>query len=95
MDSNLLPLREKYEEAQTSLKQESSPSKKQAFVTAAYNYGHAIEYSDSVTDPRVKYRAALLLYSQALKVDPSDKQSKSERDQIVRIYTSMGMPVPK
>jgi hypothetical protein len=49
---------------------------------------------DTVASPRIKYRAALKDYRQALKFDPANKLAKSNKDLIEGIYKSMGRPVP-
>lgn len=61
---------------------------------AEYDYGHAREF-DTGLSPREKYRAALLAFREALKLNPNLKPARQDADQIERIYKMMGRPVPK
>lgn len=67
---------------------------KAAFVKATVVYGHESMTSPDL-DARVKYRKALRLYREALKLDPKNPVAKQEHDLIVSIYKQMGRPVPK
>jgi hypothetical protein len=96
LDPSLGPLKQSYEAAEAAYKKNSKDAAvKKSYVEATYAYGHAIEYSDKVDQPSVKYRASLLLYRKALAADPAHADSIREKQQIESIYQSMGMPVPK
>ena len=66
---------------------------KKDFVAAAVVYGHESMISPALA-PRVKYKQALSIYREALKLDPTNKVAKSESDTIIAIYKQMGRPVP-
>lgn len=94
-DKALVPLAEAFTKSEAKLKADpKDAAAKKAFVEAAYNYGHAAEYSDAL-GPRVKYRAALYLYRKALATDPQHAPSVKEKDQIEQIYAGMPGGVPK
>lgn len=73
-------------------KPKSAPLKK-AYVEATVRYGTA-SMMLPVLDRKIKYRQALNLYREALKLDPTNKEAINNRDMIVSIYKSMGRPVP-
>jgi hypothetical protein len=96
LDPSLAPLQKAYESADAAYKKNSKDAAvKKTYVEAAYTYGHAIEYSEKVDQPAVKYRASLLLYRKALAADPAHADSIREKKQIESIYQGMGMPVPQ
>lgn len=66
---------------------------KKSFVDAAVVYGHESMVSP-VLPPRIKYKQALSIYREALKLDPKNKVAKSESDMIIAIYKQMGRPIP-
>lgn len=70
-----------------------SPTTKKAYVSATVKYGTACMNSDAL-DRKVKYKKALQLYREALKVDPSNKEAKENAKMIEDVYRSMGRPVP-
>jgi hypothetical protein len=70
------------------------PASKKKFVAATVKFGTAAMMSD-VLDRKLKYRKALHLYREALKLDPANKEAKNNSDMIVSIYKSMGRPVPQ
>jgi hypothetical protein len=93
-DKSLAPLAAAYAKAEAGLKKAPKDAgAKKAFVEAAYTYGHAAEYSDTL-GPRVKYRSALYLYRKALGVDPQHAPSLKEKEQIEQIYAGMPGGVP-
>ena len=47
-----------------------------------------------VLDRKVKYKMALHVYREVLKVDPAQPEAKKNSDMIVKIYKSLGRPVP-
>lgn len=65
-----------------------------AFVVATDRYATATMNAPSLP-PRMKYPAALRLYREALKVEPTNREAKNNSDMIVSIYKSMGRPIPK
>ncbi len=89
-DSTLRPFNARYKSAEANLENHpSSVSAQQAYVRATYAYAHDIEYVSSL-DPVIRYRAALLLYERALKVEPKDPKCLKEYNLIVSIYQTMG-----
>lgn len=49
---------------------------------------------DAKAGQRVKYRAALSDYRNAIKADKSNEQANAGKSQIEQIYTMMGRPIP-
>ncbi|RYG38998.1 hypothetical protein EON81_02175 [bacterium] len=91
----LKTLEKNYLSAKAALAKKPKDKKVQdAFVKAGTLYGH-----ESVVTPdlsaRVKYRQALKIYREVLKVDPKQPVAKKEHDMIVSIYKQMGRPVPQ
>lgn len=66
---------------------------KKQYVEATVRYGTACMTSDDL-DRKVKYRKALRLYREALKVDPTNKEALNNKKLIESIYRSMGRPIP-
>jgi tetratricopeptide (TPR) repeat protein len=64
-----------------------------AFVVAGDRYATATMNAPSLP-PRTKYRGALRLYREVLKVDPKNKEAANNSKMIIDIYKSMGRPVP-
>ena len=64
-----------------------------AFVVAGDRYATATMNAPSLP-PKVKYRAALQLYREVLKVDPTNHEAKNNSEMIVSIYKSMHRPIP-
>lgn len=75
-------------------KKKDNKTAKEAFLTAAVTYGHESMMSPAL-EPKVKYRQALKIYREVLKIDPTNEVAKKESDLIVSIYESMGRPVPQ
>jgi len=67
---------------------------KQKYVAATVKLGTADMSSDAL-DRKVKYKKALQLYREALKVDPNNVEAKNNKQLIESIYKSMGRPVPQ
>ena len=65
-----------------------------AFVVAGDRYATATMTADSLP-PRTKYRDALRLYREVLKVDPKNREAANNSKMIIDIYKSMGRPVPQ
>lgn len=70
------------------------PTTKKRYVVATVRYGTAAMTS-SVLDRKLKYKKALGLYREALKIDPNNEEAKNNSQMIVSIYKSMGRPVPQ
>ena len=49
---------------------------------------------DAKAGQRVKYRAALSDYRNAIKADKGNEQATAGKSQIEQIYTMMGRPIP-
>ena len=64
-------------------------------LAAAYADRGTERMNDGPSLPRVKYRAALADYRQALKLDPTNVQAQTNKKQIEDIYRSMGRPIPQ
>lgn len=89
-DPTLRPFDTKYSSAEANLENHpSSSTAKEDYVKATYAYAHDMEYVSSL-DPVIRYRAALLLYERALKVEPKDPKCLKEYNLIVSIYQTMG-----
>ncbi len=94
--SDLTKLEKEYKTSKATYQKKGvkSDSKvKKQYTTATYAYGYACMMSD-VLDRKEKYKKALGLYNEVLKVDPNHKEAKSQAQLIVDIYKSMGKPVP-
>lgn len=63
------------------------------FVNLAMAYGNECMYTP-VLDRKVKYRQALHVFREVLKVEPNQRDAKDESDMIVKIYKSLGRPIP-
>jgi hypothetical protein len=70
-----------------------SPGAKQALVVAGDRYALSSMYA-STLPPKVKYRQALRLYREVLKIDPANREAKNNSNLIISIYHSMHRPVP-
>jgi tetratricopeptide (TPR) repeat protein len=75
-----------------SKKKDAATKKK--LVAATVKFGTAA-MTTSALDRKVKYKKALALYREALKLDPKNKEAKNNSEMIVSIYKSMGRPVPQ
>lgn len=92
--ARLAKLEKEYSTAKTALSKRPKDKKAQERFTAiGALYGHESMMSP-VLPPRVKYRQALHIYREVLKVDPANKVAKGDSDMIISIYKSMGRPVP-
>lgn len=67
---------------------------KDKFVVAGVRFGHESMMSP-VLDRSSKYKQALDVYKEVLKVDPKNEVAKKESDLIIAIYKQMGRPIPK
>ena len=90
----LQTLEKNYNVAKAALvKKPKDAAVKKAFVKSAVLFGHESMISP-VLPARIKYRQALRIYREALKLDPKNKVAKTESDLIIKIYKDMGRPVP-
>lgn len=71
----------------------NDPKVKKAFVAATDRYAMG-EMVDPNIDRKVKYKTALELYNQVLKVDPSDQEAKNNSALIISIYHKLGKTPP-
>jgi tetratricopeptide (TPR) repeat protein len=90
---DLAKLQKKYSITKANYGRHKSASAKKAYVDATVEYALASEETQAL-DRKVKYRQALRLYREALKIDPTNQPAKVYSDQIIAIYKSMGRPVP-
>jgi hypothetical protein len=61
---------------------------------AYYKAGHEMMVSAKL-NRKVKYRGALRLFREALRVDPAQRQAAGEKQLLEDIYRSMGRPIPR
>lgn len=67
---------------------------KDRFVVAGVRFGHESMMSP-ILDRKIKYKQALRVYHEVLKVDPKNPVASKETDLIESIYRQMGRPIPK
>lgn len=67
---------------------------KKAYIDVTVVYGHESMMSQTL-DRKVKYKQALNLYREALKLDPKNPIAKKESELIIGIYKQMKRPIPK
>ena len=92
--ARLTKLEKAYTAAKAGLAKSPKNAKAKAdFASIGAAYGHESMVSP-VLDPKVKYRQALKVYREVLKVDPNQPVAKKESELIISIYKSMGRPVP-
>ena len=66
---------------------------KKTYVDATVKFATASMNSEAL-DRKVKYKQALKLYREALKVDPKNAEAKENAKMIEDVYRSMGKPIP-
>ena len=76
------------------LKKPKDSALRHRYVVATVKLGTATMMCESL-DRKVKYRDALRLYREALKLEPDNREAANNRDLIEGIYRSMGRPIPK
>ncbi len=92
--TRLVKLQKAYDAATRLLaKRPGDPKARRDFVQIGVAYGTECMTS-AVLDRKVKYRLALHIYRQVLKVDPHERTAKGNSDEIIAIYKQMGRPVP-
>jgi hypothetical protein len=67
---------------------------KKSYIDAAMKYGNVALTSSALT-PKEKYPLSLKMYREVLRLDPKNKEAKSNKELIEGIYKQMGRPVPK
>jgi len=67
--------------------------KRENYVEATVAYANKVMYGPG--NPKEKYPKALRLYEEALKIDSSHKEAKSNCDLILSIYRQMGRKPPE
>jgi hypothetical protein len=83
-----------YQKAKKSYEGAKTDAKaKEAYLEATLNLADANMYNPELP-PRVKYRAALQYYREALKIDPENEKASAAKTTIEEIYKSMGKEVP-
>ena len=92
--ARLAKLEKAYNAATNALaKAPKSAKAKKDFADIGAAYGHE-SMMTPVLEPKVKYKQALKIYREVLKVDPNQPTAKKESELIISIYKSMGRPVP-
>jgi tetratricopeptide (TPR) repeat protein len=74
-------------------KKPKDPKLQERFITAAVKYGHECMTSPDL-DRKLKYKRALRVYREVLKLDPDNEVAKEESNLIISIYKQMGRKVP-
>ncbi len=92
--STLRAIRSAYAHAKSVYTKHPSSAAKKNYVISTVRYGTASMLSPAL-DRKVKYRQALRLYREALKLDPKNEEARNNSEMIVSIYRQMGRPVPK
>ncbi len=91
----LQTLEKAYFAAKASFKKKPKDAKvKKHFIATAVKFGHESMMSP-VLDRSTKYRQALRVYREVLKIDPKNPVAKPESELIIQIYKSLGKPIPK
>ncbi|MDX2064144.1 MAG: hypothetical protein SFX74_00220 [Fimbriimonadaceae bacterium] len=91
----LVPLERAYLKAKSSFaKKPKDKAAREEFIKRATVFGHESMVSPDLK-ANVKYRQALRLYREVLKLEPQHPVARPEHDLIVKIYEQMGRPVPK
>lgn len=83
-----------YKQAKAAFAKTKNAKTKKTYVDATVRFGTA-SMTSPVLDRKVKYKNALALYREALKLDPKNAEAKNNSEMIISIYKSMGRPIPK
>ncbi|HLJ56837.1 MAG TPA: hypothetical protein VKT77_17490 [Chthonomonadaceae bacterium] len=95
-DKDLTKMAKDYNAQQAKLKKSPKDAKvKKEYVDNAVKFEQRIYIGANKLKPAVKYRAALALCREVLKVDPKNEQCRKDMDQMVAIYKQMNRPVPQ
>jgi hypothetical protein len=95
LPASLVPLEKKYKATKAVfVKKPKDKAAREAFIKATTIFGHETMVHPELP-ARTKYRDALRLYREVLKLEPNHPVAKKEHDLIVSIYEQMGRPVPK
>ena len=73
---------------------DKSEANKKAVIEKCLEAGNYLMF-DATLPAREKYRPALKYYRMVLEADPSNEEAMKNKNEIERIYESMGMPIPK
>lgn len=73
---------------------DKSDANKKELISNCMAAGNYLMF-DATLPAREKYRPALKYYREVLEVDPSNEEALKNKNEIERIYESMGMPIPK
>jgi hypothetical protein len=91
----LVPLEKAYLKAKANFaKKPKDKAAREEFIKRATVFGHESMVSPDLR-ANVKYRQALRVYREVLKLEPQHPVARPEHDLIVKIYEQMGRPVPK
>jgi tetratricopeptide (TPR) repeat protein len=91
----LIGLEKAYKAAKAAyFKSPKNAALKKRYVNATVVFGHESMVSTALP-PRTKYKQALRLYREALKLDPKNPVAKPESELIINIYKQMGRPIPQ
>ncbi|MEA2553014.1 MAG: hypothetical protein QOJ65_1190 [Fimbriimonadaceae bacterium] len=94
-DADLAKYKKEYELSKALyVKEPDNKIAKETYTFATVRYATSTMYSDSL-DFKVKYREALKLFREALKVDPKNEDALKSKNMIEDIYTKMGRPIPQ
>jgi hypothetical protein len=83
-----------YDSAKALFHRHPTPGNRHLCVVATDRYA-LTAISDGSLGPKIKYRQALRLYREALKLEPTNVEAKNNSDYIISIYKSMHRPVPQ
>ncbi|HWP31566.1 MAG TPA: hypothetical protein VNK96_07580 [Fimbriimonadales bacterium] len=93
-EENIAVLEKSYESAKKEWNASPNDKEKQKkYVEATVAYANKVMYGPGL--PKEKYPKALRLYEEALKIDPSHREAKANRDMILSIYRQMGRKPPE
>ena len=91
-DKDLAKLKKSYEIAKKAYSRHPSAKSKRELIMDTDRYATAS--MGSSLPSKVKYRQALHLYREVLKLDPANHEAKNNSDMLIAIYHEMHRPVP-
>lgn len=93
--AKLVSLKKAQTQAKATFQKNPKDAKaKTTYIAATVKLGTATMNAAELS-PREKYRGALVLYREALKLDPQNKEANANKKLIEDIYKSMGRPIPQ